>query len=515
MTPYTTTLDTTYREEPSPFAMDGETFRQLGHLLVELASGYLEELAASPVYRPMPEEERTHLRTLPLPRLGTDPAEILAFFQQHILPWQRQQKHPRFSAFVDPGATRLSMFAMFMAAVMNNSGSGGDYELVYVEETAVRWLAELVGFPTGGSDGVLLGGGSDANRHGLEVARLWAAGQQGWNAREDGLVGHPRLVVYGTAQRHSCIDKAAYTLGLGAPHTVGTDQAFRMDLSSLREAVRADRAAGSLPFCVVASAGTVTTGAVDPLDALADFCEREGLWLHVDGAFGGLGAADPRLGDLYGGIGRAHSLALDPHKWLNTAIGCSCLLIRQGDLLQATYKLVPSYLRFANGKGFAGDRWYSHRSAEQTRPTNRALMTLWNIQQAGREGIVAHIRRHIVLADYLRSRIEATPGLEIVAGGPLPVVCFRAVPQELRGDEQRLNRFNQEVVERLQTEGVAFLGGVDVMVADHPRDEGGETYALRYCNLHHALTGDDVEAILAEVVRVVGLCLPAFALVHG
>jgi len=504
-----------YRGVPSPFDIDDETFLALARQMVVDAARYLQALPASPVYRPLPDQTRTLLRELPLPRDGADPEAILDFFQEHVLPWQRQQNHPRFSAFVDPAASRLSMLAAFWAAVMNNSGSGGDYALIYVEETAVRWLAQLVGFPSNGSDGVLLGGGSDANRHGLEVARFWAAQKYGWNVREEGLVGHPRLVLYGTDQRHSCIDKAAYTLGLGAPRTVETDRHFRMDLDALAEAVRADRAAGTLPFCVVASAGTVTTGAVDPLDALADFCEREGLWLHVDGAFGGLGAADPHLAGLYSGIERAHSLALDPHKWLGTAIGCSCVLVRQGDLLQATYRLVPSYLRFANGRGFAGDRWYSHRSAEQTRPTNRALMTLWNIQQAGREGVVAHVRRHIALADYLRTRIDATPGLEIVAGGPLPVVCFRAVPEALGGDEQGLNRFNQQVVERLQTEGAAFLGGVDIGDPERAPGAGGEIYALRYCNLHYALTEDDVEAILAEVVRVAQLCQQAHGLVHS
>jgi aromatic-L-amino-acid decarboxylase len=504
-----------YRGVPSPFDIDDEAFLALARQMLEDATRYLQALPVGPVYRPMPAEARTLLRELPLPREGSDPEAILGFFEEHILPWQRQQNHPRFSAFVDPAASRLSMLAAFWAAVMNNSGAGGDYSLIYVEETAVRWLAQLVGFPGDASDGVLLGGGSDANRHGLEVARFWAAQKYGWNVREEGLVGHPRLVLYGTDQRHSCIDKAAYTLGLGAPRTVGTDRLFRMSLPALAEAVRADRAAGALPFCVVASAGTVTTGAVDPLDALADFCEREGLWLHVDGAFGGLGAADPHLADIYRGLGRAHSLALDPHKWLGTAIGCSCALVRQGDLLQATYRLVPSYLRFANGRGFAGDRWYSHRSAEQTRPTNRALMTLWNIQQAGRAGVVAHIHRHIVLADYLRERIEETPGLELVAGGPLPVVCFRAIPEALGEDAQGVNRFNQELVERLQTEGAAFLGGVDI--GDHERDPGagGAVYALRYCNLHYALDSDDVEAVLAEVVRVARLCLQARALVHG
>jgi glutamate/tyrosine decarboxylase-like PLP-dependent enzyme len=495
---------------PSPFELDDFMFRLFGHQFIDLAATYLDTLSSQPVYQPMKEEERSRLRQMALPLEATSPEAIIDFYLTHILPFGRHQNHPRFSAFVDPAATKMSMFAAFFSAVTNTSGSGGDYAMVYVEETVVRWLAELVGFPTTGSDGVLLGGGSDANRHGLEVARFWAAQKHGWNIREEGLVGHPRMTLYGTDQRHSSIDKAAFTLGLGEPCTVATDQHLRMDLESLHQAVQADRAAGHLPFCVVASAGTVTTGAIDPLNTLADFCEQQGMWLHIDGAFGGLGAVDPELSALYAGLERAHSLTLDPHKWLATAIGCSCTLIRQGKLLEATYKLVPSYLRFQNGKGFAGDRWYSHRSAEQTRPTSRALMTLWNIQQAGWEGIRAHIRRHIDLASVFRCLIEQISDLELIAGGPLPVVCFRVVPPTLRGNELEINRFNQTVVERLQTEGVAFLGGVDIPAAylsgeDSERRE--PIYSLRYCNLNYALTEDDVLTIAGEVVRVAELCL--------
>lgn len=500
---------TAYRAGVSPFAINDEVFLALAHRVVEDAALYLRGLRDGPVYRPMPEQERELLRTLPLPLRGSEPEAILAFFQQHILPWQRQQNHPRFAAFVDPGASRLSMLAAFWAAVMNNSGSGGDYALIHVEELAVRWLMELIGFPTEGADGVLLGGGSDANRHGLEVARYWAARRYGWNVREEGLSGHPSMVLYGTRERHSCIDKAAMALGLGRPRTVPIDRGYRMDIEQLAAAVAADRAAGLLPCCVVASAGTVVSGVIDPLDALAEFCEREGLWLHVDGAFGGLGAADPQLADLYRGIASAHSVVLDPHKWLATGIGCSCLLVRQGDLLLETFKLVPSYLRFQTGRGFAGMRWYSHRSAEQTRPTVRALMTYWNIQQAGRDGIIAHVRRHTELARYLRHLVEANPALEVIAAGPLPAVCFRVVPEPLRGNEEALHSFNLAVMERLQIEGNAFMGGVEI----HPFDEAwtggdvGGVYCLRYCNLHHDLASEDVEAIVAEVERVAQLIL--------
>jgi aromatic-L-amino-acid decarboxylase len=477
----------------SPFTMDDQTFRHFGQQVLDLAANYLTELPEQPVYRTMPDEERQLLLDLPLPSEGSSPEDVLAFFVEHILPYSRGQNHPCFAAFVNPAATKISMFAAFLSAVMNTSGAGGDYAAIYVEQKAVRWLMELIGFPVEGSDGVLLGGGSDANRHCIEVARYWGALQNGWNVREDGLQGQPRLVMYMSVEGHSCLEKAAFTLGLGAPRKIPVDQDFRMDVQALREAVAADRAAGYRPFLVVANAGTVKTGAIDPLNDIADVCQEEHLWMHVDGAFGGLGAIDPRLAELYAGIEHADSVAIDPHKWLAVAIGCSCAMVRHGALLQETFKLVPSYLRFAPGKGFAGTTWYSHRSAELTRDSGRALKTLWNIQQAGYAGLIAHVSRHITLARYMEALIEISPDLELVAVGPLTAACFRFVPEALRGDEMALNALNQTIMEQLQVAGKAFLAGVDI---------NGQ-FALRSCALHYALTEKHIETIL-EAIRQVG-----------
>lgn len=478
----------------SPFAMSESDYTRFGLLMLETARDYLFSLNERSVYQTMPAHARALLRALPLPDVGSSPEEIVIFYQHHILPYGRGQQHPRFAAFVDPGATPISQFAAWMAATTNTSGSGGDYAMIYVEELTVNWLMELIGFPRQGSDGVLLSGGSDANRHCLEVARFWAAREHGWNVRTEGLWGYPRLTAYASGEQHSCIEKALSTLGIGSPRIVGTDDDFRMDLEGLQAAVALDRADGHLPFLVVASAGSVKTGAIDPLDALADFCEREKLWLHVDGAFGGLGAIDPRLQSLYKGIERAHSVALDPHKWLCEAIGCSCAIVREGQLLQDTFRLVPSYLSFQSEQGFAGTRWYSHRSAEQTRETGRALKTLWTIQQAGKTGLIRHVQHHIDLARYMEWLIEASPELELVASGPLTAVCFRAIPTEV--GKADLNHFNQVVVERLQVEGKAFLAGVEI------RNKS----ALRSCALHYSVSREDIEAIVREVRRVVQLC---------
>jgi glutamate/tyrosine decarboxylase-like PLP-dependent enzyme len=298
--------------------------------------------------------------------------------------------------------------------------------------------------------------------------------------------------MYMSVEGHSCLEKAAFTLGLGAPRKVTVGEDFRMDLADLRSAVAADRRAGHRPFLVAANAGSVKTGAIDPLDDLAEFCREENLWLHVDGAYGGVGVLDPRLAHWYSGLERADSVALDPHKWLAVAIGCSCAIVRQGSLLQDTYKLIPSYLRLPPGQGFAGDVWYSHRSAEQTRDSGRALKTFWNIQQAGRAGLVDHVRRHVDLARHLEKIIEASPDLELLAAGPLTAVCFRYVPTSL-DDDQSLNELNQAIMEDLQVGGRAFLAGTDIR----------GRFALRSCALHYELDEGHVQAIV-DAVRDAG-----------
>src|SRR5215471_10944427 len=179
-----------YRSVPSSFSMNDANFRGLGHQLVETLACYLDNLRREPVYRPLPEQVRRELEEMNIPAEGLAPDEVIESFLRLVLPYGRGQNHPCFAAFVDPAASKLSMLAAFAAAATNTSGAGGNYAAIYVERTVVRWLTELIGFPVRGSDGVLLGGGSDANRHCLEVARYAGARQAGWDVRTEGLAGH-------------------------------------------------------------------------------------------------------------------------------------------------------------------------------------------------------------------------------------------------------------------------------------------------------------------------------------
>src|SRR5215813_6843783 len=219
-----------YSNVPSPFSMDDTTFRVLGYRLVDALAAYLDKLPQEPVYRPMPVEARLQLEKMDIPAEGIAPEDVIENFLKSVLPYGRGQNHPCFAAFVDPAASKLSMLAAFASAVTNTSGAGGNYAAIYVERAVVRWLMELIGFPQDGSDGVLLGGGSDANRHCMEVARYWGARVNGWDVREEGLHDHPRLTMYMSAEGHSCLEKAAFTLGLGTPRKVMVGADFRMDV---------------------------------------------------------------------------------------------------------------------------------------------------------------------------------------------------------------------------------------------------------------------------------------------
>ncbi len=284
---------------------------------------------------------------------------------------------------------------------------------------------------------------------------------------------------------------------LGEPRRIPVDAGFKIRLDALRDAVERDRAEGVLPFCVAASAGTVNTGAVDPLDDLADFCREQGLWLHVDGAYGAFGILDPQVSPLFSGIARADSVALDLHKWLATPIECSCAIVRVGDLLRETFSLVPPYLRTEPGKGFGGGLpWFSEYGFQQTRRFN-ALKLLWVIQQAGRAGLIAHVSRHNTLAQYMASLIDAAPDLERMAPVELSIVCFRYVPEHLRDEEEHLDALNKQIMEQVQAGGKAFVNGTLL----HDR------FVLRSCALHYALTKTDVEAIVEEVRQVGERCL--------
>jgi glutamate/tyrosine decarboxylase-like PLP-dependent enzyme len=479
----------------SPLALDVEEFRRLGYRAVDLAAAHLVQAQTGSVFTPMPTVARENLLGVPFPEVGSTPEAVLDDFESEILPYPMGNGHPRFFGWVNSPPSPIAVVADLLAAAMNPSCAGGNHAAIYLEHAVIRWLMELVGFPVDGSKGLLVSGGSMASLTCLAAARQWASAADGWDARADGMGGYgARLVLYVSSEGHTCIRKAAELLGLGASamRTIPTGPDFRFDVAALREAIRHDRATGHRPLCVVASAGTVNTGAIDPFFALADLCQSEGLWLHVDGAYGAVGVMDPTVADRFAGLERADSLALDPHKWLNVPVECGCALVRRGSILRDTFSLVPPYLRTEDGKGFGGLPWFSEYGFQQSRGFR--VLKLWmTLRQVGRAGIAVHVSRHNALARLLALLIDDSVDLERLAPVELSIVCFRYVPDGWSRDDGRLDDLNKRLMEAIQAGGEAFVSGTVL----------GGSFSLRACIIHYATTEQDLEA-LVEIVRKTG-----------
>lgn len=484
----------------SSLSLDPETFRQLGYRAVDLAANHLAGIRDRSVYQPMTPDQRSELLDQPLPLEGISPVEILDRFAEAVLPFPMGNGHPRFFGWVNSPPAHLSVIAELLAAAMDPSAAGGDHAAIYVERAAVRWLMELVEFPTDGSMGILVSGGSMASLTGLAAARHRLALRHGWNDRIDGMTGdHPPLVVYLSSEAHTTLHKAVELLGLGTRslRVIPVDADFRIDVAALREAIHEDRAAGKLPFCVAASAGTVATGAIDHFDLLADLCAEEDLWLHVDGAYGAVGILDPTRTDRYVGMDRADSLAIDPHKWLSIPVECGCAIVRDGALLRDTFSLVPSYVRTEEGRGIGGLPWYSEYGFQQSRGF-RALKLWMTMQQVGRDGYARLITRHNALAQTLATMVDDAPDLERMAPVELSIVCFRYRPAGTALDDGALDALNKAIMEEIQAGGEAFVTQAII----------GGRFCLRANIIHYATTEEDL-TMLMETVRRTGQRLAA------
>jgi len=349
----------------------------------------------------------------------------------------------------------------------------------------VRWIAELVGFPHDPGAGLLTSGASMATIIAVGAARQRALAELGWDVRAHGLSRAPRLVGYGSEEVHSCVRKAVELLGIGSENLriVPVDESGRIQVEALRRAVEEDRAAGAVPFLVVGSAGTVSTGAIDSLTDLAAVAAEEGLWFHVDGAYGGLGVLDPAIAHRYRGMECADSLALDPHKWLQVPAGVGCLLVSDRGQLRETFSYVPAYLR-DDAAGELG--WYSEYGIEQTRPP-RSLPVWAAIAARGRDGVAADVAACTATARLLGHLVERDPDFELAVPVETSIVAFRYAPAGSAPDEaDELTRAAAGVV---QAAGRAFV--TDSTFRHRP--------ILRACVINPATDADDVRLLLEEV----------------
>jgi aromatic-L-amino-acid/L-tryptophan decarboxylase len=395
--------------------------------------------------------------------------------------------HPAFFGWVNSAPEPHALAGAWLAAAVNPSSAGGDHADVLVERTVVRWLAGLVGYPHQEGAGLLTSGASMATIVAVGAARQRALTGLGWDVRREGLGGSPVLTAYATAEVHSCLTKAVELLGIGTRHLRSVPlRDGRMDTDALAAMVAADRAEGLHPFLVVGSAGTVNTGSVDPLDAIADVCEGERLWFHIDGAYGGFGAVDPGLAEVFGGLARADSLALDPHKWLQVPVGVGCLLVADREQLRETYSLVPPYLRDEGGDLIG---WYSEYGIEQSRPF-RALPVWATLVGRGRAGVVADVTACSGAARRLGQMVQDEAELVLAAPVTLSIVAFRWEPEGVDRDEA--DRVTRALPGAVSARGRVFVTG----------SQFGGRPIVRAC-LINPLAGDDESRLLvAECVAV-------------
>jgi glutamate/tyrosine decarboxylase-like PLP-dependent enzyme len=469
------------------FDLDPEEVRRLGRLAADCVAEHRAKLTERPVFGKVGSDAATF--DIPLPESGRPADGIIAFVREHVMPRPMGNSHPRFFGFINASADPLGTVADYMASAMNPNCWGGDHAAVHVENRVVRWLGELMGFPAGAS-GILASGGSMANFIALAAARR---AMTPGNVREDGLGDGPRLVVYASDQVHSCVDKAVDLLGIGTRYLrkIPCDDAFRLPMDALAAAVAEDRARGLRPAIVVGNAGTVNTGAVDPLDAIADFCARERLWFHADGAYGAMARIAPALAPQLAGMERADSLAADPHKWLYMPYEAGATLVREGHRLADAFRKFPEYLASDPDSPFPGPAWFAERGPELSRGF-KALKVFMGLLRHGRSGYAAAIERDVALARFLSDEVDRRPELERLAPTTLSIVNFAyRVPGAAA---ERVDAINRQIVNRLVGSGSFFLA---------PTILKGRA-SLRVCIVNFRTSEEDLVFLLDEVRRVGG-----------
>lgn len=456
-----------------------DSLRHEAHRMLDDMLNHLETRRDHPLWQPLPAEARAAFDA-PLPVAPTPIGAVQDEFNRHILPHGAGNTHPGFMGWVQGGGTAVGMLAEMLAGGFNANCGGRDHIAHEVERQITRWMRTLYGFPeTAG--GLFLTGASQANFLAVLLARTRALGPQ---VREAGL-GAARLTAYASAGVHGCVPRAMEMAGLGraALREIPTDRLGRMEVPALARALAEDRARGRRPFLLVGTAGTVNTGAIDPLPALADLAAAEGLHFHVDGALGAFARLCPDLSPLLDGIERADSLAFDFHKWMQVPYDAGFLLTRDEGWQYQCFAADNAYLSRAE-TGLAGGDWWPCDTGPDLSRGFRALKTWFTLKTYGLDALGAMIGGTCALARRLAERVEAEPGLTLAAPQGLNVTCFRPADDADGAKSAR-------IVEALHHEGrvAPSLTRIDGIPA------------IRACIVNHRTAPEDVDALVEGVLR--------------
>jgi glutamate/tyrosine decarboxylase-like PLP-dependent enzyme len=477
----------------APIEMKADDFRRVGHHLVDRIADLLDSLPALPLTTgESPPDIRKALEAARLlPDIGTDPAQLMDHATDLLFDHSLFNSHPRFWGYITSAAAPIGILGDLLASAINqNTGAWFLSPMASeIEAQTVRWIAELLNFPTT-AGGLLVSGGNMAN-----IACFLAARQAkaGWDVRARGLHASktPQLRIYCSRETHTWVQKAADMTGIGTDNIrwILTGKDLAMDIEILRNQIRADREAGDRPFLVIGTAGSVSTGAIDNLTEIAKICREEDLWFHVDGAYGGFAAMLPDASPELRALSQADSVAVDPHKWLYAPLEAGCALVRDPEKLREAFAYHPPYYHF----GVEAINYLDY--GPQNSRGFRALKVWLGLQQVGRKGYEQMLADDIQLAKTLHKLVAQKPELEAFTHS-LSITTFRYVPRDLKMAnekiEEYLNQLNTEVLTRLQNSGEAYVSNAVI--------DG--KFALRACIVNFRTSLEDIEALPEIVLRI-------------
>jgi len=472
---------------------DWQAMRNLAHKALDEVLDYQMTIRDKPVWRQVPEATETFL-SRPAPAQGLGDETVVNDMLAHVLPYPAGHAHPRFWGWVCGTGTPIGMVADMLAAGANASSGVFNDAASRVEAQVIGWMRDLFEFP-GGASGIVTSGASVANIIGLAVGRDAVLGRDLPKAGLGSLPGQP--TVYASQQVHSSVDKAVQLLGLGLNNLrkVPVDEQYRLRLDALADMVRTDREAGYLPCAVVASAGTVNTGAIDNLEAIAHFAREQKLWFHVDGAIGALAAMSPNIRPLFRGMALADSLAFDFHKWLYVPYEAGCVLIRDGQKHRHSFSVAASYLETPE-RGIGAMPDSTNARGPQLSRGFKALKVWAQIRDYGTETLGKLHDQNVAQAKYLADLVTASPDLELLAPVPLNIVCFRYAPTHLADAER--SAVNREILMRLQEQGIAAPSSTKI--------DGH--FAIRVAITNHRTRRHDLETLVQETQRLGRTIMP-------
>ena len=479
----------------APLEMDSTTFRKLGHRLVDQVAGLLESMPDGPVnHDESPSSVRDALNLNgSLPESGMEPEQLLEQTAKLLFEHSLFNGHPRFFGYITASPSPIGILGDFLASALNPNVGAWILSpaATEIERQTVRWIASLIGYSQD-CGGLLLSGGNMANVVCFLAAR---AAKASWNVRELGVAddGGHRLRVYASIETHTWIHKAADCSGLGTASIrwIATDKKLRMDVDALRRQIESDAAAGDVPCLVVGTAGSVSTGAVDPLPEIAGVCREYGAWFHVDGAYGGFAACVPEASTDLRALSRADSVAVDPHKWLYAPLEAGCALVRDPELLRAAFAYHPPYYHFEESATNYVD--YGPQNSRGF----RALKVWLALKQVGAAGYRKMIGDDIRLSKTMAKAISLHPEFQLMTQD-LSIATFRYIPLDLQtqlqdvSTERYLDSLNQELLDQLQRSGEVFVSNAVI---------DGQ-YLLRACIVNFHTTDADVLAVPDIVARI-------------